>query len=207
MARFILGSIKTGVKFSVLAASACFILAVPTPGQAFPVLYSANGHYYEIINGNISWQNAKTAAEGLSYLGNPGHLATINSADENLFLTTTFAGNVALKMIGGFQPAGSGEPADAWSWVTGEPFSFTNWNAGEPNDGFGGGEDFLAYWVTSNLAGMTWNDITGASEPGYVVEYATYRNDTVIPEPSTLLLFTAGLAGFAATSAYRRKRK
>ena len=47
--------------------------------------------------------------------------------------------------LGGFQDLTSpnySEPSGGWTWVTGEPWSYTNWFPGEPNN-TGGGEDYL----------------------------------------------------------------
>lgn len=45
-----------------------------------------NGHSYEVIHdGNITWPQAKAAAESKG-----GYLATITSAAENLWITDTF---------------------------------------------------------------------------------------------------------------------
>ena len=65
-----------------------------------------------------------------------GYLATITSAQENTFVHNLITANeywinVGVDSrgpwLGGYQPAGSLEPAGGWTWVTGEAFVYQNW--------------------------------------------------------------------------------
>jgi hypothetical protein len=145
--------------------------------NAAPVLWTVNGHYYDVIDANLDWEAARTAAEASTFMGVPGRLAAITSAEENLFLTNTFgASRLHFHWIGGTQPAGSPEPGGGWSWVTGEPFGFSNWwPPAEPNN-FSGipGENedgiVLDHGVTAH--GKSWNDLPRTRiVHGYVVEF------------------------------------
>ena len=81
-----------------------------------------DGHYYEAIaTGGINWFQANAAA-----VKRGGYLATITSAEENAFVFALIRDNPALwahrpsgnsfgPWIGGYQPAGSSEPADGWT--------------------------------------------------------------------------------------------
>jgi hypothetical protein len=145
-----------------------------------------NGHSYEIIKdlSGITWLDAKVAAENLG-----GHLATITSEAENIFvynLASSYSdiwwSGVRGPWLGGYQPPDAIEPAQGWQWVTGEPFAFTSWAGGEPNQDHGMEEDYLLY----DHAPYLWNDVTNTNvAKAYVVEY--------VPEPTTLLL--VGLGG------------
>ncbi len=64
----------------------------------------------------------------MTYNGWPGHLATVTSAEENAFIVDMT--NSYNHWLGGYQPAGSDEPAGNWQWVTGEPWIYANWNSG-----------------------------------------------------------------------------
>ncbi|MCX5806370.1 MAG: lectin-like protein [Proteobacteria bacterium] len=167
---------------------------------AAQVQWLDNGHYYERVDGSFTWADANTDANGKSYLGLQGHLVTITSAEENLFLTNDANlgdGNSNLlhsHWTGGFQPPGSTEPDGGWSWVTGEAFSYSNWELGEPNDS-GATEDRIIFDHGIHSDGKAWNDLTGTvATAGYVVEYES----TAVPLPSAFLLFAPGLAGLAA---------
>jgi hypothetical protein len=190
--------------------------------MAAPVYWSGNGHYYEIIDASASWSQARAAANAKSFdTGTEilnGHLVTITSADENLFLTNTLGGGEIENLLhyhwmGGYQPAGSAEPAGGWSWITGEPFNYTNWGGEyltdpdtgnlyfvqwEPNNSFGT-EDCMVFDGGFLTDGKNWNDLTGTwNAAGYIVEYDEYSDIAPVPEPNFLILFGLGLIGIVA---------
>ncbi len=137
--------------------------------QAEPVFWEGSGHYYDVISpGGITWQEAKAHAESLSYAEVPGHLATITSREENLWISETFAGNLDSLFMGAYQEENT-DPAAGWHWVTDEPWEYTNWAFGEPNDN-AGGEDIGLFWGDVGPDGKEWNDGAGAGE-AYVIEY------------------------------------
>src|ERR1700680_2838816 len=88
--------------------------------------WAVNGHYYQLITTQRTWQQAKIDAEGRVFAGMQGHLMTITSQGEQDFVNTTFGEPLREAYIGG-QKIGS-----QWTWITGEPFEYTNWAPGEP---------------------------------------------------------------------------
>lgn len=136
----------------------------------------ANGHFYELVSHPyITWTEAKAAAEATLRCGQPGHLVTITSAEEQDFLVTSFGGpNLHTKWMGAFQPV-STDDDNGWEWVTGEPFVYTNWGGLEPNNtnygpyyGYEDAGNFYFNDGTWNDAPSGWN-LYGAG--GYVVEW------------------------------------
>jgi hypothetical protein len=165
-------------------------------GVADPVLYSGTGHYYEVVQvyGGIDWDAAKVAAEGLTYSGNPGYLATLTSAGEDTFVAGLVASSDNSCWLGGYQDPPDSTPPDAnWRWVTDEPWDYTNWDPAEPNDWNGEQEDSLAMFAPPNPRYPKWFDHMRTANQSYVVEY--------VPEPTAL-----GLVAMGGVALLRRKR-
>lgn len=125
--------------------------------------WEGNGHYYDIVQKEVDWQNAKEYAKkqefeekttGKKY---KGHLATITSPQENSWIVENIISSMDAQDIclwlGGYQQEGYSNPSEGWQWITGEPWAWANWNEGEPNDAHGG-ERFLEMYAWSGK----WND-------------------------------------------------
>ncbi|MFM7132977.1 MAG: C-type lectin domain-containing protein, partial [Planctomycetota bacterium] len=121
-----------------------------------------NGHYYARIRESVSWETASQRAGALG-----AHLATIGSAAENDFIAS-FAeiGTTVPCHIGGIKVNGS------WTWITGEPWSFTNWYIGEPNNQ-GGQENWLLFYSSNGF----WNDMEPNYQADYIVEWSVSAID------------------------------
>jgi len=139
----------------------------------------ANGHWYELLeySTHVTWESAQSIAESRG-----GHLATLTGPEENFFVFSLVPSRLQQPgpWIGGFQPAGSPEPAGGWRWVTGEPFQWMNWNGLAPNNDFCGvlPEDKLHFF---NQFGE-WNDVSEAPDGcippmrSLVIEYSADCN-------------------------------
>lgn len=192
---------KLNITACVLVAGLVLFSMVGMAG-ATPIQWTtgdgANNHLYDVISTNayISWESASAAATLSGW-----HLVTITTSFEDRFVATLLSNQKSTRAeyywLGGYQPAGSAEPAGGWSWVTGEAWSYTNWTAGNPNNGGGGAvQNYLHYWPEGL---WQWDDMDNRSiMTGYVVEM------TPVPEPSTLLLVGVSFVGLAV---YRRKSK
>ena len=147
-----------------------------------------NGHYYEAVaTSGVNWSTAITMATNKG-----GYLVTLTSKQENAFVFGLIETNLALWVhrstgnswgpwMGAVQPEGSAEPGGGWTWVTGEPFTYTNWNAGEPNNN-DGHEARVHYWAQQAAVGDVWNDTneTNSTIRGLVIEYNHHPNSVLI---------------------------
>ena len=96
----------------------------PTPVNSLEY----NGHWYELYDYHMLWDDAKTFCEERG-----GHLATITDASEQAKMVELIQGGSFCTYFIGCSDA---ETEGVWKWVTGEPFSYENWDRGanEPNN-------------------------------------------------------------------------
>lgn len=162
-------------------------------------------HFYEFVNDlDISWSDAKTAAENKTYFGRKGYLATLTSQEE-----ADFAGKQAqgTGWIGGSDE----ETEGVWKWVSGPEAGtifwngqvngssptgqYANWNNNEPNDS-GGNEDYAHITDPSIGINGAWNDLpdsggNGAYQAkGYIVEYGGSAGDSETSVSASTTIFT-----------------
>ncbi len=144
-----------------------------------------NGHFYQVISDpNISWTDAKTAADASTLFGLKGYLATLTSAAENTFAyeKAQFDG-----WIGGSDAASPG----VWAWADGPENGlqfwsgtvggtavarqYNNWAPNQPDDS-GGNQQYLRF-----LGAGAWDDYdnTGFS-PGYLIEFGGSAGDPTL---------------------------
>jgi hypothetical protein len=130
----------------VLAYFAVFLASVANAAvSSGPILNPANGHNYFLLSSN-TWTASEAEAQSLG-----GHLATINDAQENAWVCSTFSQAYYL-WIGLNDAAVSND----YVWSSGESVSYTNWYPGEPNH-FTPTERYAEIY---NFAGgnFQWND-------------------------------------------------
>jgi len=189
MIRALIVSLVTA--FSVTAASAAVILG--------PVVNPANGHQYFLLD-DATWQGGEAEAVTLG-----GHLTTINDANEQNWVFTTFGtvGQVDRSLwIGLYESGAEGN----YVWVNGEPVGYTNWYPGQP-DNNGSTEAFVHMLRTGNGFAATpgeWNDLNSPNNIFSVFDPLGSVAE-IVPEPSSLVLAAFGFVGMAAWR-WRRKR-
>ncbi|MGB6221844.1 lectin-like protein [Haloferula sp.] len=133
------------------------------------------GSAYQFIPGSFSWNEARLNAERMG-----GHLATINSKEENDWILKTFR-NHAPKHRTHFWIGGKEETKGAgWQWVTGESFGFMDWNPGEPNDRDDRQPSYLNIYHARE-GGIGWNNRFEGDgyEDGLVGFLVEWEQDTV----------------------------
>lgn len=109
----------------------------------------SNGHRYKSIDCG-SWTDCENMAvtEG-------AHLVTIRNQQEQDWLTQNFGTSQNYWI--GFTDQ---DQEDNWTWISGEPVTYTNWAYGEPNNSYTCGE----HWAVMNWQSSAWNDLGTCTE-------------------------------------------
>ena len=119
-----------------------------------------NGHTYQIIDRNMNWTRAKAYCESLG-----GHLVSINSKEEQTFLTSIIRNNETSGgyIIGLYYDYND----DIWKWADGSLLTYTNWNRYERNgeiismpDNWNG-EEYYGHMFTSKTVHSDWISYKG----------------------------------------------
>ena len=122
----------------------CITVFEPVQSRASFILNPTNNHYYGLTSSRANWDVAEGEAIAFG-----GHLAAINDAAENEFILANFFRNQdpdRILWIGLTDRSSEG----TFSWMTGEPVTFTNWHHEEPNNkGVSG--------VAENYVAMNWH--------------------------------------------------
>ena len=111
-----------------------------------------NYHTYSVINKGMDWYESKAYCENLG-----GHLATITSEDEELFIETLISEFKGKNYwLGGFK-----DSSHKMRWVTGESFIYQKWGQKQPDNY---DEETLMIYTydnpgTSQNDTLTWNDL------------------------------------------------
>lgn len=133
----------------------CAAFDAATCGMA-PVYEISATHSYIFFVSGKPWHVAKAHCDSIGT-----HLASVESADENTFLTNVknSLGQVAM-WLGGTDEVEEGQ----WLWEDGTPISYSNWAANEPNDSGTAEHALVLQWSGS------WNDLPSDYRIGYICE-------------------------------------
>ena len=179
----------------------------------------STSHFYVFESDlDITWTNAKTKAEGKTYYGLQGYLATILSLEEN---------QIAAKQITGTGWIGASDEAaeGVWNWVTGPEAGTNFWNGGvagsatiNPATGipmysnwFGGAEPNnsgnIEHYAHIKKNASTWNDLKNAGDgplsadyraEGYIIEYGGMPGDPVLQISASTSIYVPKIVTISA---------
>ncbi len=184
----------TGVTAAAVVGIAATVAGAQSAAVQWKVEDGGNGHWYQMVApGTIGWYEARSLALGMG-----GDLASITSLGESEFVlvvTSDLSGwspdgqYLIGPWLGGYQDHSAPdyhEPAGGWRWASGEPWLFTRWLAPEPNNGWGGGEDFLHLLTQPPTIGISpnWNDANFPNDliKSLVVEWSADCNNDGIAD-------------------------
>ena len=178
---------------------------------------SANGHYYKLVNDDeISFADAKIAAEASTYNGLSGYLVSITSEAENDFLDAKVSQNtwIGASDSSTFTSNSHSISEGTWEWVSGPDngktffcqvavgtsanaadnacsvatgYSYNNWRDDEPNDHSTG---TVGEEDSAHLrSDGEWNDFpcNSTSVDYYIIEYGGTDGETATVSGLTTL--------------------
>jgi len=112
-----------------------------------------NGHQYYCSKEKATWHTAKAMCESQG-----GHLAVINSAEENQMLSGFLNDQSAYIGLNDFAQEGN------FKWCNDDPLTYSNWYPGQP-DNHEGNQD-----VARLLPNSVWDDINHLYKLEYILE-------------------------------------
>jgi len=121
------------------------------------LLYVVSSHCYFLDpDGDLEWAEAVVACSSWRA---GAYLAALETPAEQLFLEQLFLETIWL--------GGQANADDVWSWVNGEPFSFTNWDTDADQPDNGNNEGCMGVWD----GGTQWHDIVCNESYPYLCEW------------------------------------
>ncbi len=130
----------------------------------FIYMGNLNGHEYYCSTSPAVWDNAQATC-----LANGGHLAVINSEEENNLLASFLVTQSAYIGLSDVQDEGN------FTWVNGDPLNYTNWYPNQPNN-YNGAQHYVEM-----LSNGQWND-----------QYAKIALEFIMEIPCTTITQTCG---------------
>jgi hypothetical protein len=190
----------------VLAAFASIGEALADPIVQWTTGEGGNGHYYEVVEGSFTWQQADDLAAATTYDGLQGYLITTTSLAEVEFMQSLLLAT-GIVNDGFFVGASDNGVVGDWEWVTGPeagtPLFFAPheypWVYIQP-DNFMGNQNWAIAFIGGpgreseqiNSGTLYWDDTWDYTTGGYVVEFGGIA---AVAEPTTASLFSAGVLG------------
>jgi hypothetical protein len=203
---FLFGGRGVEMKILKIMFVMIFGLGICAAAQASTVTFYG-GHTYKVIYYTGNWISAKNDAEGLSFAGTTGYLATVTSEGENAAITDLLVANYDTTEYRGWWLGGSDNVSEGtWKWETGPETgnifwlgdktgyapagAYENWSKDGTtyDEPINPGGDYLQIVRSPNQVFVPgqWR-ARGDSAVGYIVEF------DAVPIPGAVWLLGSGL--------------
>lgn len=132
--------------------------------------FEGNSYAFVPSKESITWQSARSQAEGIVFEGVNGQLATVTSKAENGFIVSEIIPISQNHLNGSAWLGATDEEIEGnWEWITGEKWQYENWASGQPASP---SQDFLAYFPDAwHSADDTYLVRFSQQVYGYIVEF------------------------------------
>ena len=162
----------------VIASLACLGMAGFVHGQdavQWTETEGGNGHWYARAEfANQDYEGLISYAQSLG-----GNLASITSAEENIFLSGISADLPDSTLLGARDENPSPDICE-WTWADGSVWNYTNWAADQPNSC--GGEEYVTFYSVASES-REWHDmgLNNGSIRWFLIEWsADCNNDGIV---------------------------
>ncbi len=193
----------------------CLLTTVTLSPASASILDTATygGHIYYLLD-RKGWHESEAEAVRFG-----GHLVTFNSAEEYVAIGPHFqtvaveytVANICGNCVHVPLWIGLNDSTleGSFTWISGEPVTYTDWNAGEPLGSLPD-EDYVAM-----LVGGRWSDLLADASAGFPAgvpsglvgpAFGIVEIGSSIPEPSTVILIGLGIAGLRGSLKRQKSR-
>merc|ERR1719250_54490 len=115
-----------------------------------------------------TWEDAESVCQGQTWQGVQGHLASVHSEEENIFVASLAEETIWLCPHDLHQEG-------QWTWTDGTEFSYSNWAKGEPNN-HGNNEDCMEI-ASPTSEEKQWNDDVCTKQAKFVCKLSRELNN------------------------------
>ena len=166
---------------AIMLSSALTLPAAAQDAVQWTEAEGGNGHWYARAEfANQDYEGLISYAQSLG-----GHLASITSAEENIFLSGISADLPDSTLLGARDENPSPDICE-WTWADGSEWNYTNWAADQPNSC--GGEEYVAYYSVASES-REWHDmgLNNGSIRWFLIEWSADCNGDGIVDYGQML--------------------
>jgi len=143
----------------------CMYVPAPPPGSCSEGWQKFESSCYQLVRSERTWPQANASCAGLSP---PSHLVSIQTEEENVFVSNLAGGPHEVFWTGGFrEPGGPVDGPWTWKWSDGSQWGYENWFKGQPDNAHF--DDYYVFGNDGSYAG--WGDWAIVKSLFFICEY------------------------------------